>query len=285
MQRQPWRYWLLALVALLVLAGAEGMARAARLDVSVGGAAVGDTGGSDIGPCSDIAKYSLDKQMNLYAARTLAACGQGPAAPEIKVPPPPPVQGGTRLAPAAFGGTDLNVHPPVSPATQSESFIWGDGAGTIVVAYDDLDGGSAGKASRSTDNGATWATIDGDPFAIGHGTNRGDPAVVYSARARRWVAEFLAVDCGGQGLATWTSTDGGVTWQVGPCAAYSPAADRNSAWIDNNPGSPFYGTLYASYNDFSIASGALMAMRSTDDGATWLNPVILFPGLRRDVQL
>src|SRR5205823_14516083 len=98
----------------------------------------------------------------------------------------------------------------------------------------------------------------GGVFCTGHGTNVGDPAVVFSTRWNVWDAQFLASGCGGQGVGSWTSTNG-ITWATGPCAANATSnnGDRNSMWVDNNPSSPNYGNMYTSYNDFGIGGGAL----------------------------
>ena len=53
--------------------------------------------------------------------------------------------------------------------------------------------------------------------------------------------------------------------------------------MDNNPGSPFYGRMYISYNNFNIGGGALYVVYS-DDGTTWTQ-VPLNPGFIRNIQV
>jgi len=189
-------------------------------------------------------------------------------------------------SPLSYGGVDQNVSPGFNTAIQSETFSWQHG-NIVMVAYNDLSGGSTGKGARSTDGGATFARFTGDPFATGHGSNLGDPAVVWSNNGNRWVVQFLATGCGGQGVGTWLSTDDGATWATGPCAANAGGGngDRNSSWADNNPSSPFNGYVYASYNDFGIGGGALRVARSSDGGATWAAPVTVVGTFERDVQI
>lgn len=232
--------------------------------------------------CADIAAYSIQKQVNLRADAIIEKCQGGK--PEH---PQPGQQHGNSSAesPEAYGGPDVNIHPSNSTAIQSESQSYRSG-NTIVVTYNDLAGGSTGKGSISTDGGATFARLPGDPFAAGHGTNFGDPGIVFDPLHLKWVATFLASGCGGQGVGAWTSSDG-LTWAAGGCAANAPggSGDRNALWVDSNPASPFYGRIYNSYNDFSIAGGALRTTFSTDGGVTWSAPLTVFNGFRRDIAL
>jgi hypothetical protein len=238
--------------------------------------------------CADVSLYGIDKQTNLRAGAIMAKCGGA----RVAVTRPAPLASSglaalSRLArPLSYGGPDINVHPPISPSIQSTSFSWKNGS-TVVVAYNDLTVSTClGGGSYSTDGGATFTVLGPDPFCTGHGTNYGDPAVVYDALHAKWIATFLATGCGGQGFGAWNSPDG-ITWAPAGCAANvsSGSGDRNSAWQDNNPSSPFYGRSYISYNDFSIGSGALRTAFSTDGGTTWSTPVTAFATFRRDVQL
>src|SRR5437870_12560080 len=151
-------------------------------------------------------------------------------------------------APLFIGGTDVDVILPDAAypkVTQSESMEWGGPNNTWVVNYNDsrTSSGCYSGLSYSTDNGATWHA--GQPLCSGHGTNFGDPIVVYNARLGMWFAGDLATGCGGQGIGLWTSTNG-ATWSTGACAANISAqnGDRESMWVDNNPASPFYGRMY-----------------------------------------
>src|SRR5262249_45741249 len=122
----------------------------------------------------------------------------------------------------------------------------------------------------------------GQPLCSGHGTNYGDPIVVYNARLGMWFAGDLASGCGGQGIGMWTSPDG-VTWTAGACVLNSSQGDPESMWVGNNPASPYYGRMYISYNDFNVGGGALYCSYS-DNGSVW-TPVQLNPGFIRDIQV
>src|SRR5437868_9412176 len=116
--------------------------------------------------------------------------------------------------PLFIGGTDVDVVLPDSAypkVTQSESMEWGGPNNTWVVNYNDsrTSGGCYAGLSYSTDNGATWHA--GQPLCSGHGTNFGDPIVVYNARLGMCFACYFASGCGGQVFDLW-STLYGFVW-------------------------------------------------------------------------
>src|SRR6266853_281863 len=237
--------------------------------------------------CTTIPEKGIDKQENLRAGLIMIACGEaegGSASPAERFS-----QFVQNLLPTPLfiGGTDVDVILPDAAfpkVTQSESMEWGGPNNTWVVNYNDsrTSGGCYSGLSYSTDNGATWHASQ--PLCSGHGTNFGDPIVVYNARLGMWFAGDLATSCGGQGIGLWTSTDG-ITWTTGACAHNGGADDRESMWVDNEPTSGTYGRMYVSWNDF-IASAQLSVTHS-DNGTTWSAPVRLNNGspFIRDVQL
>src|SRR5947207_5412528 len=235
--------------------------------------------------CSKIRELGIDKQDNMRAGAIMIFCGEA--------------QGGSPSTGGAFsqfvrnllpeplfiGSSDVDVILPDAAfpkVTQSESMEWGGPNNTWVVNYNDsrTSSGCYSGLSYSTDNGVTWHA--GQPLCSGHGTNYGDPIVLYNARLGMWFAGDLATGCGGQGIGLWTSANG-ITWTAGACAHNGGSDDRESMWVDNNPASPFYGRMYISYNDFNIGGGALYVTRS-DNGTTW-SAVQLNPGFIRDIQV
>src|SRR5436190_13015107 len=204
--------------------------------------------------CSPIHELGIDRQENFRAGLIMIACGaaEGGSAPNVSFV--------SRLwqrlfAPFVYGGTDVDLitGAETSPhVTQSETFSWAnpDNLNQIVVAYNDsrIAPSNYSAASYSSDGGLTFTRLNPSPFATGHGTNFGDPVVLYNRPNATWHAIFLATGCGGQGIGDWTSTDGGATWAVGACVANLPpgGGDRESGWSDMNPSSPFYGRMYVS---------------------------------------
>src|SRR5207249_10368630 len=114
--------------------------------------------------------------------------------------------------------------------TQSESTVWSSDGNTIVVNYNDsrTAPGNYSGVSVSTDRGATFSRLDPSPFAGGHGTNYGDPILVYNAKLGKWFAGDLATGGGGQGIGLWTSLDGH-NCSAGACEHTGGDGDRQ--WL------------------------------------------------------
>ena len=140
---------------------------------------------------------------------------------------------------------------------------------TIVVNYNAnyANGSNYSGASYSSDGGATFTEIQPAPFASGHGTNYGDPLVVFNSKLGKWFAGDLATGCGGQGIGLWTSTDG-KTWTTGACAHNGGATIGRRCGRTTNPTSATYGRMYVSFNDYNVGNGALEVVYS-DNGTTW----------------
>jgi len=231
-------------------------------------------------PCTDIVKYNMLHQENLGAGLTMIECGVIP--------------GGS----GEFTGSDTIGDAPTPPnvlvsnrscssgssCTRSESMVWHSGRpgdNTLVVNYNDHNGNNYSGTSYSTDGGTTFTQIIPAPFATGHGTNFGDPIVVFNTKLNKWFAGDLVTGCGGQGIGLWTSNDG-ITWTTGACAHNGGGDDRESMWVDNNPNSRTYGRMFISWNNFSL--GGNLQVVYSDDGTTWTTKT-LSNGFIRDVQL
>ncbi len=233
--------------------------------------------------CGKIYELGIDKQDNMRASLIRIGCGLEPAGDPDLFP-------GDAAAEALIDVANINTitgtetYPKV---TQSESMVWGTPDGnTVVVNYNDSSSapGNYSGVSVSTNGGASFTRLLPAPFASGHGTNYGDPIVVYNVRLNRWFAGDLATGCGGQGIGMWTSIDG-VNWSTGPCAHSSTFDDRESMWVDNNGGSPFYGRMYISWNDYSSSGGQRIYVTYSDDGITWSAPVLVSSTFFRNVQM
>src|SRR5438477_4474688 len=246
--------------------------------------------------CSQIHELGIDRQENFRAGLIMIACGaaEGGSAPNVSFV--------SRLwqrlfAPFVYGGTDVDLitGAETSPhVTQSETFSWAnpDNLNQIVVANNDsrIAPSNYSGASYSSDGGLTFTRLNPSPYATGHGTNFGDPVVLYNRPNATWHAIFLASGCGSfnAGIGDWTTSDGGVTWAVGACVHNSSNDDRESGWSDMNPSSAFYGRMYVSFNNFAIAGPPISVTFSTDNGATWSAPQNLPLGGAssvRDVQI
>ena len=140
--------------------------------------------------CSEIASDHLLVQDNQRAGLALMECGVIPR----------PV--------AANSGDDVSGDEPQPPnilvsnrscssgssCTKSESMVSHSakaGDNTVVVNYNDHDGSGYSGVSYSTDGGSTFTEIMPPPFDNGHGTNYGDPIVVYNLKLGMWFAGDL----------------------------------------------------------------------------------------------
>src|SRR5438067_1989603 len=243
--------------------------------------------------CSQVFNLGINRQDNMLAGLIMIACGY--------TQPASPVQGSRVFGygglsqwmqkllpePLFIGGGDVDVVVPdgtFPKVTQSESMEWCH-ANTCVVNYNDsrTAGSCYSGISYSSDGGATWHPSQ--QLCTGHGTNFGDPIVVYNENLGMWFAGDLATGCGGQGIGMWTSLDG-ITWIPGACAANlgGGAGDRESMWVDNNPASSHYGRMYISFNNFAVGGGALQVVYS-DNGTVWTAPITLQASFIRDVQV
>jgi hypothetical protein len=164
-------------------------------------------------------------------------------------------------------GTDSGTH-----ITQSETYTLAnpDNPNQVVTTFNDsrTAGSCYAGGSFSTDGGATFTRLTPSPSAVDTGRNFGDPVTLYNKPTGTFFAIFLATGCGGQGIGSWKSVDGGVTWVAGPCIHNGGSDDRESGWSDNNPVSPFFGRMYVSWNDFAVG-GNLKIRFSSDNGNTW----------------
>jgi hypothetical protein len=231
--------------------------------------------------CSQISAMHLLQQDNMRASKTLIECGivkgggsQSNREIEESYPQPPNVLVSNRTCSSQ------------TSCTKSESMVWSSPDGqTLVVNYNDDyfgNGSDYSGTSYSTDGGATFTEIAPPPFASGHGTNYGDPIVVFNKKLNMWFAGDIVTGCGGFGIGLWTSPDG-INWAAGGCAHNGNNDDRESFWVDNDPTSAGYGRMYVTLNNFNVNGGALFVSYS-DDGTSWTQAQ-LSSGFIRDVQV
>ena len=232
--------------------------------------------------CAKIHQLGIDTMENLRAGLIMIACGEATGGSASPYPAFSQLLHKV-IAPLAYGAADVDLITGTETfpsVTQSETYTSAnpDNPNEIVVTYNDsrTAPNNYSGGSYSSDGGATFTRLTPNPFSSGHGTNFGDPVVLYNRQNATWHAIFIADGCGGFGLGSWKSTDGGQTWATGACVHNGSNDDRESGWVDNDPSSPHYGTMYVSWNDYNVFNcgniGCLFATFSTDNGATWSTP-------------
>ena len=237
--------------------------------------------------CADVQRLQLMKQDNMRAGKALVECGivpgGRPSEPGSMAPAVPNIQVSNRAC------TDgLNC-------THSENMVWESTKDnkTIVVNYNDhnaADNNTYSGTSYSNDNGVTFHQISPAPFSKTHGSNFGDPIVVFNSKLNKWFAGDLVsdpngLDCGFQGIGLWTSADG-KKWAKGACAHVGGQDDRESMWVDNETTSAHYGRMYVSFNDFN--NGGALSLAYSDNGIKWSTPPVIISNtatFMRDVQV
>jgi hypothetical protein len=249
--------------------------------------------------CSKIHELGIDKQENFRAGAIMISCGLS----EGGKPSASHGKAFSRLvqnltAPLVYGGTDVDLitgNQSSPNITQSETFTTAnpDNPDQIVVAFNDSRGRNANPinisgASVSTDGGTTFTRLTKANGQSPFDNTFGDPVVLYHKPSGTWVTAWLDAGCGGQGIGGYRSTtpDNPNSW-THYCAHNNGADDRESGFADNNPASPFFGRMYISWNDFNVGNAALSVTFSTDGGATWHSPIIVFNSgtFTRDVQI
>jgi hypothetical protein len=194
------------------------------------------------------------------------------------------------------GSNDEQEQPPCGPGTVRGDVPESDcsffpGVGTDGV-YTSSDAGATWTNRGMLDDQAGWKS---SPFV-----SDGDPVIVYGPRYDAGTKTFsrssndayyeslASFKPGSQGgnqapevIVVSRSSDQGGTW-TGPSVAANAHGyvfnDKNSAWADRNPTSPYFGRLYVAWTQFRSIPGTAEPVRtaySSDGGRTWSTPVQL----------
>ena len=127
-------------------------------------------------------------------------------------------------------------------------------------------------AYATFDGGLSWTEapplgLIGDPDITKAWAGVSDPAVAFDNAGNAYLVALPFPAAGPEtlGIAVYKSSDGGRSWSAPNFIHPSTGDDKQSAAGDGNPTSPFYGNVYAAWDDGST----LRFARTTDHGATW----------------
>ena len=153
--------------------------------------------------------------------------------------------------------------------------------------------------SYSEDSGETWQTMTGT--APANYKVSGDVSVTYDILGHAFLcyiafdklgtAQYWAHNATRNGVFVRRSLDGGKTWEANavpvdeqPTRAGMPFEDKPYIVADNNPSSPYAGSLYVGWTEFSLTKSIILFSRSKDGGITWSAPyeISTQEGLPRD---
>jgi len=122
-------------------------------------------------------------------------------------------------------------------------------------------------AYATFDGGQSW--IESPPLQLQPGwAGVSDPAVAWDSAGNAYIVALPFPPPGGPetlGIAVYKSSDGGRNWGPPLFIHSSTGDDKQGAGGDNNSASPFYGNVYAVWDDGT----QLRFARTTDHGLTW----------------
>jgi hypothetical protein len=162
---------------------------------------------------------------------------------------------------------------------EPDTFAFGN---TIVSVFQQgrffNGGGSDIGFATSTNGGATWShgSLPGTtPFSTPPGIwqRTSDASVAFDARHNVWITSFLGLFPNGNtaevDVLASRSTDGGLTWGNPVVVnASGDFNDKNWTVCDDTATSPFFGSCYTEFDDFTKANLVQMST-STNGGMTW----------------
>ena len=119
----------------------------------------------------------------------------------------------------------------------------------------------------------------------------GHAFLCYIAFDKLGTKEYWAHNATRNGVFVRRSLDGGKTWEPNAVAIDEqatrpemPFEDKPYLVADNNPNSPYSGSLYVGWTEFSLAKSIVLFSRSNNGGISWSEPfeISTHEGLPRD---
>jgi hypothetical protein len=155
------------------------------------------------------------------------------------------------------------------------------------------------SAAYSEDSGDTWQISSG--AAPENYKASGDVSITYDILGHAFLcyiafdklgtSEYWAHNATRNGVFVRRSLDGGKTWEPTAVAVDEqatrpemPFEDKPYLVADNNPNSPYAGSLYIGWTEFSLTKSIILFSRSNNGGISWSAPFEIsgHEGLPRD---
>lgn len=188
----------------------------------------------------------------------------------------PPVFTGS-IGPSVLQSTDTtDVRVTPNNAPQNEPSIAANLLNTNIIcctANDYRNGDSAIGLYRSTDGGATWSNT---VLPLPPGFDAGGDGIVNWSCPNSFLVTGICFDRDSGGvngsIIAYRSNDNGATF-AGPFfvnqGSLTVFNDKNFSAVDVSSTSPFQGTSYVAYVQFTAAGSQMLFQRSPDGGMTW----------------
>ena len=217
----------------------------------------------------------------LLALTTLAAVPRGRQIAGTALPPAP---GAKVITLPRRPGNLTEPSIAVNPQKPSQ----------VLVAFQ-----QPATVAYSEDSGDSWQLATGT--APENYKVSGDVSVTYDILGHAFLCyiafdklgtqEYRAHDATRNGVFVRRSLDGGKTWEANPALLDEqatrpemPFEDKPYLVSDNNPNSPYAGSLYVGWTEFSLTKSVILFSRSNNGGITWSAPfeISSHEGLPRD---
>ena len=183
------------------------------------------------------------------------------------------------LSGVAFGQfTNVQINDP-SSSDPEEVSIAINTANTQLLAA----GANIAYSYHSEDGGLTWTeSVISSSLGVW-----GDPSLIYDGLGNLYFAHLSNPINGGywiDRIVVQKSTDNGVTWSDGAGIGYNPPQkNQDKEWLAVDlTGSPYHGNVYITWTEFdsygsssSSDSSRILFSRSTDQGETWSEPILV----------
>jgi hypothetical protein len=182
-----------------------------------------------------------------------------PGFPEPEIPPASPVTVET---------SERRISSQINTRSESDIRVNFWDPSEIIAASNNLDGSGRQAQYWSTDGGETWGEttlplVSRDAF-------HSDPTVDWTSDGTAWSTTIGITDDGRSlRLRLYRSTDNGASWVFdSTITGTQTGADKQMAWIDHSPASPFFDSLYVIWHN-----GQPVYLNRKRRNGTWGTPV------------